>query len=152
MIGCYCSFRNQLYKLLGRYVGCLICQVGLPESGPNLYQIAERLANGDIKPIENPTLEEIILEAIKTNRKSRKCAPSGKNVCLGIGLGSNTEFISYYLGEYAYRLLYSLGDKSLDQKLCRIFSHPYPSKRRRHLNELFLQVLERGEIKKECSL
>lgn len=148
MIGCYCSFRNQLYKLLGRYTACLICQIGLPHSGLNLYQITTRLVNGDIKPIENPTLEELLLKSIQINPISNKCCPSRGNVCLGIGLGSNTDFISYYLGEYTYRLLYGLGYKDLDQRLCRIFSYPCASKRHLYLNELFLQALEDREIKK----
>mgnify|MGYP001205135233 CR=1 FL=1 len=145
MMGCYCSFRNRLYKLLGRYAICLICQVGLPKCGPNLCQIAQRLANANIEPIENPTLEELLLKAIKVNKNCKNCCPPPGNICVGIGLGSNIEFISYYLGEYVYRLLYGLRCKNLDQKLCRIFSYPCPAKRRRCLNELLLQALQNEE-------
>lgn len=145
MMGCYCSFRNRLYKLLGRYAICLICQVGLPKCGPNLCQIAQRLANANIEPIENPTLEELLLKAIKVNKNCKNCCPPPGNICVGIGLGSNIEFISYYLGEYVYRLLYGLRCKNLDQKLCRIFSYPCPAKRRCCLNELLLQALQNEE-------
>lgn len=141
MLGCYCSIRNRLYKLLGRYTICLIKQVGLPKCGPNLYQIAKLLSNSTIEPIQDPTIKDLILTAITTETNKKKCYPPRSNSCLGAGLGQPVEFISYYLGEYVYRLLYGLYHKKLDQMLYRIFSYACPTKRRQCLNELLLQAL-----------
>lgn len=143
MMGAYCSFRNQLYKLIGRYIYCLLCQVRCAKDEPNLYEIAKRLMDGEIRPVENPTLDELLLQAIKLNKKSKKCFPYCGGICGG--LGSNLNFTYHFLGEYAYRLLYGFGDKCLDAKLANIFNERCASKRCRDLDDLLLQALLNNE-------